>query len=413
MPTNRLNLEDFPNSAYAHELRRGLAKLRFGEALEAEFRVAHLRRVLLRVKIWYSVNVVLAVLFTADQVRRGGVWNALSLAHIGALVPCTTALVWLAWSRHYERYYLPASRVLVTSFNVLIAVFVAIALTSEREEQLASLTVILVGAFFFTGLMFRQALLTAGVILIAFASAGVAAGLETAMLLKGIIILILTSGIAAVVYWDVEQANRRSFLEDALIGELAARDGLSGLMNRRSFDEHLLRVWQHALRDHRPIAVLMIDIDHFKRHNDEYGHQAGDLALRSVAQVIQGFARRPLDLTARYGGEEFALILYDMALPHIQDIAERLRHAVQNSQIAPRVAGANGKGAEVTVSVGAGLAIPSIGRTPQGVVQLADEALHEAKHAGRNRVVVKGTDAYKLLDTGAFKASDNNSRAKR
>jgi hypothetical protein len=117
MPTNHLNLEDFPNSAYAHELRRGLADLRFGATLEAEYRVAHLQRVRLRVRIWYSVNVVLAVLFTVDQVRRAGVWTPLSLAHVGALVPCTVALVWLAWSRHYERLDLPASRVLVTTFR--------------------------------------------------------------------------------------------------------------------------------------------------------------------------------------------------------------------------------------------------------------------------------------------------------
>jgi diguanylate cyclase (GGDEF)-like protein len=409
MPTNQLNLEDFPDSAYARELRRGLGGLRFEDALEANYRAAHLRRVRLRVRIWYSVNVVLAVLFTADQVRRGGVLNTLSLAHIGALVPCTAALVWLVWSRYYERWYLPASRVLVTSFNALIAVFVAIALTGERAEQLASLTVILVGAFFFTGLMFRQALVTAGIILIAFASTGIAESLDAAMLFKGMVILIITSGIAAIVHWDVEQAYRRNFLEAALISELVARDGLSGLMNRRSFDEHLLRVWQHALRDERSIAVLMIDIDHFKRHNDERGHQAGDFVLRSVAQVIQGFARRPLDLAARYGGEEFAVILYDMSLPHIEDVAERLREMVQNLPIAPREAATAPTGARVTVSVGVGIAIPSIGRTPQGLVQLADEALYEAKQTGRNRVVVRGTDVHKLLSTGAFNAARNSS----
>jgi diguanylate cyclase (GGDEF)-like protein len=412
MPTDQLNLEDFPHSAYAHELRRGLGGLRFEHTLEAEYQVAHLKRVRLRVRIWHSVNVALAILFTADQVRRNGVWNTLSLAHIGALVPCTAALVWLAWSGYYERWYLRASRLLVTSFNVLIAVFVAIAITGERAEQLASLTVVLVGAFFFTGLMFRQALLTAGIILIAFATAGVAADLDAAMLLKGMVILIITTAIAAIVHWDVEQAYRRNFLEAALIGELVARDGLSGLMNRRSFDEHLLRVWQHALRDQRSIAILMIDIDHFKRHNDERGHQAGDLVLRSVAQVIQGFARRPLDLAARYGGEEFAVILYDMLLPHIEDIAERMREMVQNLPIMPREAATARTGAEVTVSVGIGVAIPSIGRTPQGLIQLADEALYEAKQTGRNRVVVKGSDVHKLLNTGAFNAS-RHSRAQR
>jgi diguanylate cyclase (GGDEF)-like protein len=411
MPTNHLNLEDFPNSAYAHELRDGLAGLRFADTLEAEYRVEHLRRVRLRVRIWYSLNVVLAVLFTADQVRRDGAWNALSLAHMGLLVPCTAALVWLAWSRHYERWYLPASRVLVTSFNVLVAAFVAVAVAREREEQLASLTVILVGAFFFAGLMFRQALLTAAMILIAFAAAAMAVSLDIAELFKGMTILIITSGIAAIVYRDGEHAYRRSFLEDALIGELVARDGLSGLMNRRAFDEHLLRVWQQALRDQRSIAVLIIDIDHFKRHNDKWGHQAGDFALRSVAQVMQGFARRPLDLAARYGGEEFAVILYDMPLLLVHELAERLREAVQNLHTTREAVLAQ-KGAAVTVSVGVGSAIPSIGRTPQGLVQLADEALYEAKQAGRNRVIVKGTEAYKLLDTGAFN-SPRNIRARR
>ena len=412
MPTNHLNLEDFPNSAYAHELHDGLAGLRFEDTLEAEYRVAHLRRVRLRVRIWYSLNVVLSVLFTADQVRRDGFWKALSLAHLGLLVPCTVALAWLSWSRYYERWYLPASRVLATTFNALVAAFVAIALARGREEQLASLAVILVGAYFFGGLMFRQALATAVMILIAFAAAATAASLDSAELIKAMAILTITSGIAAIVYRDVEHAYRRDFLEDALISELVTHDGLSGLMNRRAFDEHLLRVWQQALRDERSIAVLISDIDHFKRHNDEWGHQAGDFALRSVAQVMQGFARRPLDLAARYGGEEFAVILYDMPLLLVHEMAERLREAVQNLHTAPRQAPGAQKGAAVTVSVGVGLAVPSIGRTPQGLVQLADEALYEAKQAGRNRVVVKGAEAYKLLDTGAFNAP-RNIRARR
>jgi diguanylate cyclase (GGDEF)-like protein len=179
-------------------------------------------------------------------------------------------------------------------------------------------------------------------------------------------------------------------------------------MNRRAFDEHLLRVWQHALRDQRLIAVLMIDIDHFKLCNDRWGHQAGDVALRHVGKIIQGFARRPLDLAARFGGEEFAVILYDLALPHVEDIAERLREGVQKMRITG--AGSDGEGPEVTVSVGVGLAAPEIGRTPQGIVQLADEALYAAKNAGRNRVVVKGIEAYVLLNTGAFNTPSDSRR---
>jgi diguanylate cyclase (GGDEF)-like protein len=412
MRTNRLNLEDFPDSAYAHELRRGLAHLRFEPPLEAEYTVAHLQHVRLRVRIWFSVTAVLAVLFTVDQVRRASLWSPVSLAHMGALVPCAVALVWLVWSRHYERFYLPAARVLVPIFGALIAAFIALALTDGRDEQLAALTVNLVAVFFFAGLMFRQGLLTSAIMIIAFVVSAFAVSLPYAMLLKSMVIMTLTSGIAAIVYWDVEQSYRRKFLEDALISELVARDSLSGLMNRRAFDEHLRRVWQHALRDQRLIAVFMIDIDHFKRYNDDLGHQAGDLALQSVARVIQGFARRPLDLVARYGGEEFAVILYDLGFAHIQDTAERLREAVQNLKIKPLGADVR-SGPEVTVSVGVGLAAPTIGRTPPGAVQLADEALYEAKKAGRNRVVIKGTEAYMLLDTGAFTKTPGASSSRR
>src|ERR1700722_18552888 len=408
MQTKGLNLEDFPDSAYAHELRRGITRLRFDAPLEAEYTTAHLKRVRPRVRIWFSVTVILSMLFTIEQAQRTGIWNWASLAHIVVFVPCAIALAWLAWSGGYQRLFLPAARVLVPVFSGLLSVFIALALIIGRGEQLASLTVNLVAVFFFTGLMFRQALFTAIVMLIVFAAAAIAVNLPFAMVLKSMAIMLLTSGITAFVYLDVEQSYRRNFLEDALIGELVARDSLSGLMNRRAFDEHLLRVWQNALRDERVVAFLMIDIDHFKPYNDAFGHQAGDLALRSVARVLQGFGRRPLDLVARYGGDEFAIILYDLALPHIQDIAERLREAVQNLKI--KQDAEFGTAQEITVSVGVGLAIPTIGRTPQGAIQLADEALYEAKQAGRNRVVVKGTAAYSLLETGAFQAQRKSRR---
>jgi diguanylate cyclase (GGDEF)-like protein len=411
MPTNRLNLEDFPDSAYAHELRRGLAWLRFDAPLEAEYAVAHLQRVRLRVRIWFSLTVVLAALFTCDEVRRTGARDLVPLLHLSALMPCTVALAWLVWSRHYRRFYLRAAPALVTLFCGLISVFIARAVAGGHVEQLAGIAVNLIAVFFFAGLMFRQALATTAVMFIAFASTAAVMALAPGMFLTSAVVMVLTSIIAAVVAYDIEKAYRRVFLESALIGDLIARDGLSGLMNRRAFDDHLLRVWQHALRDQRSIALLIIDIDHFKQYNDDFGHQAGDLALRSVAQAVKGFARRPLDIAARYGGEEFAVILYDLAPEHVRDTADRLRESVQNLRIRPRETGAPIE-SEVTVSVGVGLAAPTIGRTPEGAVQLADEALYEAKTAGRNRVVIKGIEAYMRLETGAFNARRNAHRAR-
>ena len=406
MPAPPLNLDSFPESRYADELRRG-PHTRFVDSLETEYTAAHLTRVRLRVRVWFSVLVVLAVLFTADQVHRAGIWDPYSMLHWAVHLPCAAVLAVLPWTRFYQRYYMSVVRILMPVVGMLIAVFIALAIAEGREESLAALAVILIAVFFFVGLPFRQALPTAILMLAAYTITAVVAGVSSAMLVKTLVVLALTTVIGAIVFRDVEQSYRKSFLETALLGELAARDGLSGLMNRRAFDEHLLRVWQHALRNHCSVALLMIDIDHFKQYNDVCGHQGGDLALHNVAQVIKEFARRPLDLAARYGGEEFAVILYDLALPYVNDTAERLRQGIHTLQI--RRPAADGTAmTEVTVSIGVGLAAPTIDRTPAGLVQLADEALYEAKKAGRNCVVVKGIEEYRLLETGAFNSRRNS-----
>jgi diguanylate cyclase (GGDEF)-like protein len=210
--------------------------------------------------------------------------------------------------------------------------------------------------------------------------------------------MILTSGIAATACHDAERSRRRRFLEGAIIAQLVTRDGATGLVNRLAFDQYLPRVWRHALREKRSMAILIIDIDHFKKYNDDLGREAGDAAICRVAQVIAGFARRPLDMAARHGGAQFAMILFDLEHPHAQHIAERIREEVQNLRI----------GREITVSVGVGVTTPGIGQAPESVAQLAAEALYEAKQTGRNRAVVKGAEAYVLLDTGRFGARSSS-----
>jgi diguanylate cyclase (GGDEF)-like protein len=403
----RPSLEELPNSPYARELTRGVAQLRFAEPLETEFRLAHLGRARLRVRTWFTWACFLAVTFAGQQLWRAGIAHPLSIAKL-AHVPCAFVLLWLAWSRRYLRSYLAVAQVLVPILSALIASFIAIDYAAGHEDEFASEALHLVALFFFTGLLFRHAVVAAAITIVSFQITAIAAGLATPGLVECFVSMSLTSMIGAIVCRDSEQSHRRNFLEGALIGELVARDGLSGLMNRRAFDEHLARVWQHALRDQRSIAVLMIDIDHFKRYNDEFGHQAGDEALRRVAQTVQEFTQRPLDLAARYGGEEFVAILYDLALPHVQDIAGRLRERVQSLVIRPPDAEPRLK-PDVTISVGVAFVTPTLGRTPAGVVQLADEALYEAKAGGRNCIVVSATAAYRGLVTGTF----NSGRRKR
>jgi diguanylate cyclase (GGDEF)-like protein len=197
----------------------------------------------------------------------------------------------------------------------------------------------------------------------------------------------------------VEKWSRTAFLESHLVEELAQHDALTGTKNRRVFDEYLVRLWQQALDDRRALAILLIDVDHFKAYNDRYGHQAGDQVLRRVAQAAQRLVRRPLDVLTRYGGEEFAAILYDVDGNQAQDIAERIRRAVGELAIEHR-GSRTSKG--LTISVGVAVVEPTFERNPRGALQLADQALYEAKVRGRNRVELMDEAQHRMLVTGVF-----------
>ena len=160
-----------------------------------------------------------------------------------------------------------------------------------------------------------------------------------------------------------------------MLAEMAARDGLTGIYNRRRFDEHMETVWQQAQRDGVTLALLLVDIDFFKRFNDKNGHQAGDECLRMVATALARAARRPLDFVARYGGEEFAVILYDPSRQYLQEIANRIHTNVASLGIEH---GDSSVAPAVTVSAGIAYVAPTLERSTQGFVQLADEALYQA-----------------------------------
>lgn len=167
--------------------------------------------------------------------------------------------------------------------------------------------------------------------------------------------------------------------------ELATKDGLTGLSNRRAFDQMLMTEWARAQRTQKPMALLFVDVDHFKLFNDRHGHQTGDECLRAVASVVSRHAVRPFDLASRYGGEEFALILPEMDCDTACAVAEDIRTAVMGLRIAH---GADGAGDHVTLSVGVASHIPGeADGGPDRLLGAADEALYAAKRLGRNRVV--------------------------
>ena len=182
--------------------------------------------------------------------------------------------------------------------------------------------------------------------------------------------------------------SKRKRLEMEL-SELALRDGLTGLINRRGFDEGLKQEWLHHSREAKPLSLLLVDVDRFKQFNDQYGHQAGDDCLRTVASAVNHAVRRPTDKVARYGGEEIAVILPNTSMAGAVLVAEHVRAAVETLHIPHRAN--SGCGGSVTVSIGVATASAEAERTPHMAAALlaaADGALYRAKDAGRNRVEI-------------------------
>ncbi len=163
---------------------------------------------------------------------------------------------------------------------------------------------------------------------------------------------------------------------------VSASDGLTGIPNRRYFDETLNREWRRCRRNGSELALIMCDVDHFKRFNDLYGHQTGDECLRRVARVLTQASDRAGDTPARYGGEEFAIILPDTSAEGAGIVAEKAREAV----IALDIPHAQSSYGQVTISLGVASQIPDETATPEKLIQAADQALYHAKHEGRNRL---------------------------
>jgi diguanylate cyclase (GGDEF)-like protein len=395
-----LDLEHFPDSPYASELRRNFPDLRFSPELENEFQIFHLERVRSRVRFFQLAVCALAMAAAIHlTVMDGEGINDVLYGWLGVVVPACLFLVWASWSSYYKSIYLPVARVAVPVLAIASAVGVANRSVGGHPDPFYFLTTYSIALFFLGGQLYREALLATGAMIISCGATLAFTGEPLASTLYYIVVLTITGAVGAFVYRGVERQLRISFLERGLMGEMVARDGLTGLKNRGAFDDYFPRMWQQALRDRRSLALLLIDVDHFKPYNDRYGHQAGDQALRRVAQVVQGFARRPLDIAARYGGEEFVLGLFDLSADNVKEMAEQLRRSIRALDITHED---SATATHVTASIGVAIVGPRIGRSPEGVVQVADEALYSAKRSGRNCISVVDCDEA-LLSTGTFR----------
>jgi diguanylate cyclase (GGDEF)-like protein len=389
-----------PDSPQARQLQAGFPWLTFDPELESDFRRTHFVENLFHTRVNLCVAVVITIAFAAIQSSVLGPELNRIPRMIDMLLLVPTLLIGLASSFSPQRHliYPPIAMFASTVFGVGVAAIQLIASLGGKAILFPSLVLTVIFIYFMGGLIFYRAVAANVIVTLAYIAAGIVLRLPAGEFFYDALVLIAANLFGASIVYVHEKTSRTRYLEACLMREMVARDGLTGIHNRRMFDQHIQRAWQQAVREVARIGVLLVDVDCFKDYNDRYGHQAGDECLRAVAVSLSQCARRPLDFVARYGGEEFAMVLYGANREYVAEVLARIQRSIAELNIpheASRVA------ARLTVSVGAAFILPSRNRTYEGLIQLADEALYSAKEQGRNRVVVMEAE-YHTLKTGRF-----------
>jgi diguanylate cyclase (GGDEF)-like protein len=397
---DRLPSEDLPDTPHARQLRMGFSWLTFDGALEAEFRRSNFDEHLVHIRVNLCLALLITIAFSAmDSVVLGPDLNRVpSMIHLLVILPVLLIGLAASFSPQRQRIYAPLAIIAATILGLSVAAIQILATLGGVSLLFPCLLLTIVFVYFMGGLIFYHALAANVVVMLMYVAVGTAFMLpEREFSYDALAILAANLFCASVVYMH-EKTSRLRFLEACILREMVARDGLTGIQNRRMFDQHIQLVWQQGVRNQQRVAVLLADIDCFKDYNDRYGHQAGDECLRAVAVSLSQCARRPLDFVARYGGEEFAVVLYEASREYVAEVVTRIQRSIAELNITHE---ASKVASRLTVSIGAAFVLPSDARTLGGLIQLADEALYSAKEQGRNRVIVMEAE-YHNLRTGRF-----------
>ena len=391
---------DLPDLPYARQLKAGFPWLTFFPELESIYRETVLEEHLphIRVNLCLGIIVIVAVSAMRASTQVMAPSPVVPALRLLVMIPMLLACFAATFALRRRRIFTPLALFTAVAAGMCVVAIQVIAQSGGAPLVVPRLEIYAIFVYFMMGLMFYHSLALNLLIVLAYLAAGTMLQLPGREFAFDMLSVAATNVFCASVAYMHEKTSRLRFLEAALLRELVARDGLTGIRNRRMFDQHIQRVWCQAVRDTQRVAVLLVDIDCFKDYNDRYGHQAGDECLRAVAVSLSQCARRPMDFVARYGGEEFAVILYEASREYVAEVLTRIQRSIAELNIpheASRVA------SRLTVSIGAAFVLPGANRTHDGLVQLADEALYGAKEQGRNRVVVLEAE-YHTLRTGRF-----------
>jgi diguanylate cyclase (GGDEF)-like protein len=390
----------------AERRRRGYVRMRFTPYVEDQFRQHYARENYPRVRPILIVAAVTLLLITAVGLAEENISAVTVTFGMVGMMPLLMATLLASYQPERSLIYqwLLASSALCIGL-IVTSVTMRASMSGLGYYFAAEVAWICV-VWLVLGLLISYAATTALAISAAYCWGMVHWNFDLHQLIFCVLMLAAVNVVAGLCCGQLEFTLRLSFLDSKRLSELAERDGLTGLYNRRAYNDYMDRIWRQSRRDQGQITILLIDIDHFKLYNDVYGHQAGDDALKRVAQVIAMGAQRPLDFAARYGGEEFALVLYGPASEFGRDLPEQVRQQVENLGIPHEQ---SSTGPRLTVSIGVAIVTPGAQRSLAGAIQMADEALYQAKEEGRNRVVIKES-RLTHIQTGRFRASRQAAR---
>jgi diguanylate cyclase (GGDEF)-like protein len=389
-------------------LRGAAVPLRFDDKTETEFRRWYLNYVRNRVRAaaWMPLVTLLLVLYAPgpfSELRAAWFGEryafAIEILRFGIVLPSTVVIALITYTSLYQRFY-PIAAQIVAPLHATCFIAMDVMMRPQGYSLSAWLVLVLLGSYFMYGMLLHQGIRSAATVLGVYVVMGLSAGLNSPQWRMDLAAITFGATFAGYVYYSLHRAVRASYLDHQRMSDHLNRDALTGIHNRRMFDEQVDRLWQQALRERESLGLLIVDIDHFKNFNDSLGHQAGDECLARIASVLAAGARRPLDVAARYGGEEFAILLYRADRQAMEELAEHLRSCVVAEGLLHPASPVN---PFVTVSIGGACVTPISGRSAFGFIQLADEALYAAKERGRNRVVIMDRE-YDTLRTGVFRS---------
>jgi len=397
------NTSDNLTSPFAEQRKLGFRMLRFTDFVEEQFRQYYAESTVQRARAMpitaIAITLVAIGVMLAETDRR----TVMLGFNILFLMPLLLATLYASSKPRRHRLY----QNLLAGSAFMIGLWLTSIVTRASLHGMPYYFAAEIGWLFVVwlilGLPFRHAAIVSMIISGVYVFGAIRWGFNTNEIVFDALMLAAVNCIGGFCCYQLEYAVRQSFLDSHRLKQLVEKDGLTGLDNRRSYDEFIERIWRQSRREHAQLTVMLIDIDHFKAFNDHYGHQAGDDALKTVANVISQSVHRPLDLAARIGGEEFALILYGPGDDYGHELAEQLRTAVRDQKINHTKSPTD---QYLTISIGVAMLMPDTQRSLTGAIQMADEALYQAKEEGRNRVVFRSCPNAQL-QTGRFRARES------